>query len=70
MGKIKSKAVKMAAKRLKEHKIPFKNSFEENKEILEGTMPYKKIRNQLAGYLTRIKKMDDIEQENLLRKAK
>ena len=34
----------------------FTSDFNENKEILSGLMPSKKIRNQIAGYITRKKK--------------
>ncbi len=56
MGKIKSKLVKRTSKELVARKIPFTEEFESNKKILGSTMPSKKIRNQMAGYLTRMKK--------------
>lgn len=68
MGKIKSKAVKMTAKRLKENDIVFKDDFEGNKALLRDTMPSKKVRNQLAGYLTRVRKMDKKEEIALAKK--
>ena len=58
MGKIKSKLVKRTAKTLVEKGIEFNSDFEKNKKILGTTMPSKKIRNQLAGYLTRLKKTE------------
>lgn len=58
MGKIKSKLVKRTAKNLVEKGIEFKPNFERNKKTLGNTMPSKKIRNQLAGYLTRLKKTE------------
>jgi ribosomal protein S17E len=56
MGKIKSKAIKRTAKNLLAKNVKFTEKFEENKKILGKTMPSKKIRNQLAGLLSRIKK--------------
>jgi len=56
MGKIKSKLVKRSAKELVKAGIVFSNNFEENKKILGKVMPSKKIRNQMAGYLTKMKK--------------
>ncbi len=56
MGKIKSKSIKKAAKTLLEKDIPFTNNFEENKKILKNTAPSKKIRNQIAGLITKLKK--------------
>ena len=56
MGKIKSKAIKKASLVLVKQGIEFGDSFEENKKIIEGITPSKKMRNQMAGLLTRIKK--------------
>jgi ribosomal protein S17E len=56
MGKIKSKAVKRASRELNKKGVKFSHSFEENKKILGSTMPSKKIRNRLAGYIARVEK--------------
>ena len=56
MGKIKSKLVKRTANELKKKGIQFNKNFEENKKILGRTMPSKKIRNQMAGFLARLEK--------------
>jgi len=56
MGKIKSKIIKRSAKTLTEKGIKFTDDFEENKKILGNTMPSKKLRNRMAGYLVRLKK--------------
>ncbi len=58
MGKIKTKLIKRTAKKLVEKGIKFNESFEKNKKILGNTMPSKKIRNQIAGYLSRLKKAE------------
>ena len=58
MGKIKGKLIKRSSERLIEGGVDFKEDFEENKKILGDTMPSKKIRNQIAGYLARLKKME------------
>lgn len=58
MGKIKSKTVKKTANKLIEEGINFNPKFERNKKILGTTMPSKKVRNQLAGYLTRLKRQE------------
>ncbi len=57
MGRIKSKLVKRTAKQLLKEKNKFNDNFEENKRILKDSMPSKKIRNQIAGYITRLKKV-------------
>jgi len=54
MGKIKSKLVKRTAKALTERGIKFNEDFERNKKILGNTMPSKKLRNQMAGFLSRV----------------
>ncbi len=56
MGKIKSKLVKRTAKILAEKGIEFNDNFEKNKIILGRTMPSKKLRNQIAGHVTRVNK--------------
>jgi len=56
MGKIKSKMIKRSAKTLAEKGIKFTDDFERNKKILGNTMPSKKLRNRMAGYLVRLKK--------------
>jgi ribosomal protein S17E len=56
MGKIKSKLVKRSAKELIKKGIEFSEDFEINKKILGNTMPSKKIRNQMAGYLSKLSK--------------
>ncbi len=59
MGRIKSKIVKRTALTLlKEAGEKFKNRFEDNKKLLAGITESKKVRNQIAGYITRIKKRE------------
>ena len=61
MGKIKSKGIRKAAKLLLREEIKFTDRFEENKRLLGNTMPSKKVRNQLAGLLTKIKKEEKLK---------
>jgi small subunit ribosomal protein S17e len=58
MGRIKSTMVKKAAKQLivKEN-ITFSEDFERNKKILSNLLPSKPIRNKVAGYISRLIKM-------------
>ena len=58
MGKIKTKLVKRTAENLIKKGAPVSDSFEENKKVLGNTLPSKKIRNQVAGLLARIKKQE------------
>ena len=46
-----------------EKDIEFSEDFEENKRILGKTMPSKKIRNQIAGYASRMKVQEKKEKE-------
>ena len=57
MGRIKSTMVKKTAKNLMGKEPAFTESFETNKKILGSTMPSKPIRNKIAGYLARLKRM-------------
>lgn len=70
MGKIKSKNVKRSAKIIKSNGIEFSEDFNTNKKILEGVVPSKKLRNQLAGLLVRVKKQDIEFQKKLLQAVK
>ena len=57
MGRIKTKAIKGTAQGLfaKDQDI-FSEDFQENKTILKEVIPGKKTRNQVAGYLSRLKR--------------
>jgi small subunit ribosomal protein S17e len=56
MGKIKTRLIKRTAKGIVEGKIKISTNFDNNKKILQENMPSKKVRNQIAGFLTRIAK--------------
>jgi ribosomal protein S17E len=58
MGRIKSKLVKRTALALLKEPNSFNQDFENNKELLQGLTPSKKVRNQIAGYLVRKKKVE------------
>ena len=62
MGKIKSKLIRKAGQNLVKKGVPFNESFEHNKKILGSTMPSKKLRNRMAGFLARLKKQEKIKQ--------
>ena len=63
MGKIKGKLVKRSSERLIQEGIEFSDKFEKNKKVLGNTMPSKKIRNQMAGYLARLKRQEKEKKE-------
>ena len=56
MGKIKSKGIRRAAETLHQNGVEFSEDFKENKQILNRMTISKKLRNQLAGLLSRNKK--------------
>lgn len=67
MGKIKSKLIKRSANILLKKDIEFTENFEKNKKILKDTMPSKKLRNQMAGFLARTKKQEKQNQPEILK---
>jgi ribosomal protein S17E len=58
MGRIKSKLVKRTTHSLLKKKDIFSSNFEENKRTLNNTISSKKIRNKIAGFISRIKKKE------------
>lgn len=58
MGRIKSKLVKRTSLALLKEPNTFNESFENNKDLLKGLTPSKKVRNQIAGYIVRKKKAE------------
>lgn len=48
--------------------IIFDKEFARNKKVLGNTMPSKKLRNQMAGFLSRVKRQEEEKQLKLLRK--
>jgi len=60
MGRIKSTLVKRTAKKIIVEEGLFSESFEENKRVLGKTMPSKRIRNMIAGYISRLTKAKDM----------
>ena len=57
MGRIKTKMIKRISKKLvRSHESELKDNFEENKQAVSrlAEMPSKKLRNTIAGYVTRM----------------
>lgn len=65
MGKIKSRTVRRTADALLQSGVEFNESFEDNKNILGSQMPSKKLRNQIAGFLARLKKQERLARPKL-----
>ena len=58
MGKIKTRLIKRTANRLMKEDIGFNETFEKDKKLLGKEMPGKKVRNQIAGYIARLKRRE------------
>ena len=56
MGRIKSALVKRTTRKLLQEDNKFSEEFSKNTKILGNTMPSKKVRNKIAGYISRLKK--------------
>lgn len=56
MGRIKNALVKRTTKKLIADMDIFNGEFEDNKRLLGSTLPSKRIRNMIAGYIGRLKK--------------
>ncbi len=54
MGRIKSALIKRTAKALLKEQNKFSEEFNNNKRHLGSNMPSKRLRNRIAGYITRI----------------
>jgi ribosomal protein S17E len=59
MGKIKSKMIRKAANSLTKEDLSFNKDFEKNKSILGRTMPSKRLRNKIAGLISRMKRQEE-----------
>jgi ribosomal protein S17E len=59
MGKIKSKMIRKAANALTKEDLSFNKDFEKNKSILGRTMPSKRLRNKIAGLISRMKVQEE-----------
>jgi ribosomal protein S17E len=58
MGRIKSALIKRTARSLLKEKNKFELGFDKNKSLLNNSMPSKRLRNRIAGYITRMKQND------------
>lgn len=56
MGRIKSKLIKRTGHGLLKEDDKFSDKFNDNKNKLKGAIESKKLRNQIAGYITRLKR--------------
>ena len=63
MGKIKSRMVKRTAENLINKDVGLREDFERNKNIIGKQAPSKKLRNKIAGYISRLKRQEREKQE-------
>ncbi|MBU0957906.1 MAG: 30S ribosomal protein S17e [Nanoarchaeota archaeon] len=63
MGRIKPTLVKRTSKNLLKLENKFDGTFDHNKKLLGNSMPSKKIRNKIAGYLARLKLVEEKEKD-------
>jgi small subunit ribosomal protein S17e len=63
MGRIKTKLIKRKTKEIMKSNAAITDKFENNKKAAESVAEFrsKKMRNIVAGYLTRLKKAQDAE---------
>jgi ribosomal protein S17E len=57
MGRIKSSLVKRTARAVEKETGRFTEKFDDNKLVLGSSMPSKRLRNMIAGYVGRIKRI-------------
>lgn len=66
MGRIKTTLIKRLTRELmKDASDKFTTDFDKNKKILVKLIEYKKIRNSVAGYVTRLKKVEIAKKKSL-----
>lgn len=59
MGKTKSRTIRKTANKLMKEDLEFSKDFDKNKAILGSEMPSKRLRNKIAGLVSRIKKQEE-----------
>jgi small subunit ribosomal protein S17e len=72
MGKVRTKPIKKIAKELvKAYPEKFTTDFETNKKVLQEIVnsKTKKLRNRIAGYITRLKRIESIEKLSIEEKS-
>ena len=65
MGKIKTGLIKRTSQRLLKEDLEFSEDFEKNKKLLGREMPSKKVRNQIAGYISRLKRFQKEKEKKI-----
>lgn len=63
MGRVKSAMIKKASLQLFEKSGDFSEDFAHNKKVLYGTIPYKSVRNKVAGGIVRLAKQRKLKEQ-------
>ena len=63
MGKIKTRLIKRTAETLMKEDLNLSEDFSKNKKVLGREMPSRKVRNQIAGYIARVKRREKEKQQ-------
>jgi len=69
MGRIKSALIKRTAKAMLKEENQFQEGFDVNKNLIASSMPSKRLRNRIAGYVTRLKRNERKRREMLKNEA-
>lgn len=69
MGRIKSALIKRTARSMIKEENKFQEDFDTNKSLISNSMPSKRLRNRIAGYVTRLKRNDKKRREMLKNQA-
>lgn len=65
MGRIKNSLIKRTARLLLKEENSFTEKFEDDKKLLGSSMPSKRLRNRIAGYVARLKQQENERAEKL-----
>ena len=65
MGRIKNALIKRTANNLLKEENKFSEDFDQNKVLLERSMPSKSMRNKIAGYISRLKRLEREKQAEI-----
>jgi ribosomal protein S17E len=63
MGRIKSALIKRTARSLLKEENNFTEDFNKAKTLLKNSMPSKRLRNRIAGYIARLKVQEKKKKE-------
>lgn len=65
MGRVKSTLIKRTARTMLKEENLFNDKFNNNKKLLGSSMPSKRLRNRIAGSVTRMIRNEEKRQQRL-----